>query len=644
LAVSYATLVTGDIQASEAESDKGNPNSTLGEVFNAPTVTVSLSTADRLLVLAVHPDDESLCAGGIIQRAASCGAKVLVVFITNGDDNPWPQRFVEWRWHIGPADRARWGQRRRREALAALVCLGISEEHAQFWGFPDQGITEILMAGRQDLLARLSHVIGEWLPSVIVGPSKHDLHPDHNSLAVLLEMALKRISPPSNGLVEWRYLAHARADRSAITGAQLLLSPEEVAAKRRAILSHHTQMALCQGRFLTFVRPAESFLAPDERVQEPAGPCLVKAEFVEESLVLTMDRIRRPAVIMVSAESARGAVGRVVKIPAIGDIFMCDGSSGEILARARIIHGEALVLPAGPFASATAVAVKFAGGFGIFDRSGWQMVELRPLLALKKEALVAPPRTCCVIPCYNIASVCGAVVRGATRFADMVIAVNDGSTDETESILREVAAENPERVHVLSFAQNRGKGVVLIEAFRHALATLVFDVLVTLDGDAQHRPEDIPCLARALAHGRCSLVIGERLARSKMPLRSRFGNTLTALVMRAFYPAAPTDTQSGLRAFRPDFVREIVERIDGGRYETELKMLLLALTREYQIGSVTIPTVYIAGNRLSNFRPLVDSWKIYRTLLSWRSREEVAPGGGHFPGCQAPSVTSRPGD
>lgn len=600
-----------------------SPSWTASRDARWPGGELRLSADDRLLILAVHPDDESLCTGGLIQHALAQGAKIRVVFITDGDNNPWPQRFLERRWRILSTDRVRWGHRRRGEALAALACLGASVEDAQFWGFPDQGITEILMAGGRSLLGRLSNTIGEWKPSVLVIPSKHDLHPDHNSVAILVAMALERLSPPPK-MVLWEYLVHAGRDGSAVAGTHLFLSPGQVAAKGRAILSHRTQMALCRRRFVAFALPEEIFTTPDDGIRNDAGPRLAKAKFVEESMVLTLDRLRRPARFLVCADTAGGAVAGEIRIPAFGDGTYCDARSGEVLARVGVVRGTVLVLPAAPFESATSVAVKFASGWGIFDRSGWHRLPMAAFPAFRREeAYAAPPRICCVVPCYNIAGVCGAVVRDAIRHADVVIAVNDGSTDETESVLREVADENLGRVQVLSFSKNRGKGVVLIDAFRHALGTQSFDVLVTLDGDGQHRPEDIPLLARSSSRGRYPLVIGERLARSSMPLRSRFGNTLTALIMRAFYPAAPTDTQSGFRAFRPDFAREVVARIEGGRYETELKMLLLALAREYRIGSVTIPTVYRDGNRLSHFRPLADSWRIYRTLLSWRSEAEV---------------------
>src|SRR5439155_18824079 len=107
---------------------------------------------------------------------------------------------------------------------------------------------------------------------------------------------------------------------------------------------------------------------------------------------------------------------------------------------------------------------------------------------------------------------------------------------------------------------------------RHALAALPFDVLVTLDGDCQHRPADIPRLVRACIDKGAALVIGERGEFEAMPLRSRLGNTLTTTLLRKLYPASPFDTQSGLRALERSFVEEVVRVVPGGRYETELQV------------------------------------------------------------------------
>ena len=94
----------------------------------------------RITVLAPHPDDESLGAGGLIQQALAAGAGVRVIFITDGDNNPWPQRWIERRWRIDGECRPRWGARRRAEALRALERLGVPASQAEFFGLPDAGI------------------------------------------------------------------------------------------------------------------------------------------------------------------------------------------------------------------------------------------------------------------------------------------------------------------------------------------------------------------------------------------------------------------------------------------------------------------------------------------------------------------------
>src|SRR2546429_9585198 len=82
------------------------------------------------MLIAPHPDDEALACSVILQQAVRAGAAIRVVYVTDGDDNPWPQRAVERRWSLSASDRKRWGKLRRSEALAALGVLDIhrSEE------------------------------------------------------------------------------------------------------------------------------------------------------------------------------------------------------------------------------------------------------------------------------------------------------------------------------------------------------------------------------------------------------------------------------------------------------------------------------------------------------------------------------------
>jgi LmbE family N-acetylglucosaminyl deacetylase len=100
-----------------------------------------VSHATRLMVFSPHPDDESLGAGGLIQRVLKAGGKVKVVFITSGDGFP---EGVEDEDHISTPtakDYRRYGVERREEALKATATLGMKERNVIFLGFPDAGLS-----------------------------------------------------------------------------------------------------------------------------------------------------------------------------------------------------------------------------------------------------------------------------------------------------------------------------------------------------------------------------------------------------------------------------------------------------------------------------------------------------------------------
>src|SRR5205809_6137563 len=106
---------------------------------------MKIDSTSRILVFAPHPDDEALATAGLLQRAAAAGAVVHIVFMTNGDNNPWPHRVLERRWKIEPHHRMHWAARRADEARALLATLRISSESVEFLGLPDQCITELLL-------------------------------------------------------------------------------------------------------------------------------------------------------------------------------------------------------------------------------------------------------------------------------------------------------------------------------------------------------------------------------------------------------------------------------------------------------------------------------------------------------------------
>src|SRR5258706_8240302 len=221
-----------------------------------------LDRADRLLVLAPHPDDETLATGGLLQRALPAGPEVGVLFVTDGEDNPWAQRATEQRWAIGPADRERWGERRRGEAIAALECLGVSRWQTGFLGYPDQGIHRLLLDGDDDLIETLTGEIARFDPTLLVAPALEDLHPDHSALAVFVRLALARLAAGGRPRERQFVVHHDGPLPAPARDAGLTPTVEERERQRLAILCHASQLRLRRRALLGFADAQELFLAP----------------------------------------------------------------------------------------------------------------------------------------------------------------------------------------------------------------------------------------------------------------------------------------------------------------------------------------------------------------------------------------------
>lgn len=221
--------------------------------------------------------------------------------------------------------------------------------------------------------------------------------------------------------------------------------------------------------------------------------------------------------------------------------------------------------------------------------------------------------TVVVVPCYNVEKFCQQVVKETSDIATHVILVNDGSTDNTAGILKKMASLKSSRIHIISFPCNRGKGFALLEGMKYALDHLQFHALMTMDSDGQHKASFIPELMQPIFDG-ADFVIGERPF-NDMPNRSRWGNKWISFLLKLVYGDAPVDTQSGMRAFSKKLVEKIVHDVDGGRYETEFKMLLCSLSNGFKLRSIEIPSIYIDKNKSSHFSPLKDALRILKVFI-----------------------------
>ena len=214
----------------------------------------------RVMLIAPHPDDESLACSIALQQAVRAGASIRVVYATNGDDNPWPQRVLERKWRLNTADRKRWGKLRRTEALAALKILGISPDEARFLGWRDQGLTDLLMRDCRSTLQHFAAIITGWSPTHLLVPSIADTHPDHNALGVLLYFVLTDVLPADFETSAWSYVVHGKSAAFFNHAQKLPQSKIEAARKKLAICCHKTQIKLSRRRFLAYANRPERLL------------------------------------------------------------------------------------------------------------------------------------------------------------------------------------------------------------------------------------------------------------------------------------------------------------------------------------------------------------------------------------------------
>jgi LmbE family N-acetylglucosaminyl deacetylase len=343
------------------------------------TALQSFTAQDRVLVIAPHPDDEAIATGGVLQVARAAGAASRVLVITDGDNNPWPQRWIEKRWHIGAAERARWGAERRSEAVAALQVLGLQAADVRCLGFPDLGLTDGLLRGEPALGRTLAAQLDEFRPSCLFLPALDDRHPDHSALHVLLQLALPGYSGPPPSL----YTFGVHGEASSGDDVILALTDAQCDTKRAAIMSHQTQMRLSQRRFVAYARVQEPYrIASVPGVPDPQHP--VQAGLgADGKLRVRIDRARW--------HSLRGQALSVVLRRADGGSMRCrimlsGASRGEVVDTAT----NAKIGMAAIEASSTetdiiltiasdAVAgwIKLSRpdpGLFVLDRFGWQTI------------------------------------------------------------------------------------------------------------------------------------------------------------------------------------------------------------------------------------------------------------------------------
>jgi LmbE family N-acetylglucosaminyl deacetylase len=294
----------------------------------------------RLLVIAPHPDDESLGAAGLIRRVITSGGAVRVVLATSGDAFPEGVAIATHKRTPRPADFRAYGKTREAETLVAMQRLGVDRSQVRFLGFPDGGLCLIAASyltsktrayespytGRRqppsseqvirgigyrgsDVRRELEAVLAAYQPTLVVIPTAEDEHPDHCATAIFAREALDILeSRHRSQRTILEYLIHDDdwPDETESTANDLRpprpfsspgqqwrtfkLRNDETGLKRWVLFNAYPSQTLIIGKFLqAFGRPNELLLEGRTTV---APECWCDGDHVATEL--PPSRYRRP--------------------------------------------------------------------------------------------------------------------------------------------------------------------------------------------------------------------------------------------------------------------------------------------------------------------------------------------------------------
>lgn len=218
-----------------------------------------------------------------------------------------------------------------------------------------------------------------------------------------------------------------------------------------------------------------------------------------------------------------------------------------------------------------------------------------------------------IVPAYEPGEILLEVLAGLKRQGMKVVLVDDGSGTGFSDIFTRASAF----AKVISYPVNRGKGTALKMGMIYIQRMYAANsIIVTVDADGQHRPEDAFRLCQKAEENPKMLILGSRRLKENVPLRSRFGNTVTRFVYRLSTGQKVCDTQTGLRAFSSELITPLLS-VAGNRYEYEMNVLLEFARRKIPIQEVQIDTIYINNNATSHFDSIKDSVRIYKEILKF---------------------------
>ncbi len=213
-----------------------------------------------------------------------------------------------------------------------------------------------------------------------------------------------------------------------------------------------------------------------------------------------------------------------------------------------------------------------------------------------------------VIPAFNEGKRIAPIIKVAAAYVDEIIIVDDGSTDNTAHVISSFGKD----IKYLRHRINLGKGAALKTGCEAGIK-LGADIIVLMDGDGQHKPEDIPRFIETVEKKGAHIVFGSRKIGKDMPLVMMLGNKFLSLATSILFRIYISDTQSGFRAIRSEAYKKI--KWNSSRYAVETEMIVNAGKHKLPHAEIAIDTIYTDRYKGTT---IIDGIRIFFNMLMWR--------------------------
>jgi len=217
--------------------------------------------------------------------------------------------------------------------------------------------------------------------------------------------------------------------------------------------------------------------------------------------------------------------------------------------------------------------------------------------------------TLAIIPCYNEAVTIGSVVLKVKNHVDQVLVIDDGSIDDTAKIARAAGA------HVISHKKNYGKSAAIKNGFKYALDK-GFDYVVTIDGDGQHNPDEIPFVLGNLMNNDHDIIVGFRSGNdTEMPGWRKIGKNVLDYTTSFGNGGYVTDSQNGFRAFNKKAVKALIPELNGKAFSVESEQLIKAHELGLEVSHANVTCKYKDLKKTSTKNPASHGFSVLSYVI-----------------------------